>query len=934
MQSVVSFSTPLGSNDNLAKSSNLKELLACVPRTFHPFYQDVLKEWFELGTKISHCQHAITQLDNHKRAHTFPPSINGALKGAVVQVSKEFKESSAWTAWSQQQQTKIASIKATELDDCIAVKTAEARYLETLVSEERSIPLNNSLIERAKSAFQTQFGSPDSDSPLFREEVTVCATRGVTWLQRAKALGITKHQQEIITRLSKLDLRKDTDVHMSNYGTNDIRSIVDRAVAEALAKPRDPTPRKPATPKKGTYSTVAQCGIDTNVHRSETHVQTERSHEGGAKTSTLTRSRKRKWEWRRETQEILTQIDHQASRRTKPVKAHETFSLPPRWFHQDVEIRAQWLLLHSTDDYINSISSTQSDVFQGPDVSIPSDIRQMLSFNGKFLLHDKMRPQLVLQAWHGLCRSVRIKYAFRTRRDNAAFIPKFYIPQPDWVPPHASEQIEEGLRKIKKYCYQQINLLPRMHPPTNPNLKRLEGFLTETKSLVKITDKNLGLSVVSIAWYQEQCRVHLSNAVAYREHEIRMEGLRRNLEEICSSTHLPSQVRKYLRASTSMLPRFYVIPKVHKTPWSSRPIIPSHSWITSKVAEVVDYALQPMIELYPSILNSSKELVARLSKIDSVEGCWFITGDVTAMYTNIDPAAAERILRDMVGYSSNRIRKSDLMKMIDFVLLNNFFRYEDRTYWQSTGLAMGVACAPVIANLYCAKFEKDMMKYRNSKLKFYGRYIDDCLAILQGTETDVKNWIAKWKLPGLNIVWEYSRTRAVFLDVELMSHDSKLVTRVYDKMLNKHMYIPFSSAHPLSVKRAFVKAERVRYKTICSLEQDYLACEKKLFLNLLRRGYPAKVLGEWFHDDLTVVDRPTPKLVLKSQYNPIWEYIRIGPIVDILTACQGDDVELDTLVTSLKRGRSMYDVYNLYNLTLLDALELEDEDRPDGSRAS
>lgn len=439
--------------------------------------------------------------------------------------------------------------------------------------------------------------------------------------------------------------------------------------------------------------------------------------------------------------------------------------------------------------------------------------------------------------------------------------------------------------------------------------------------LVKITNKNLGLSVISLEWYHTQCLLHLSNSIAYSEVNIRINTLYQNLAEIYNATHLPIQIKKYLQASTAILPQFYVIPKVHKTPWASRPIVPSHSWITSKVAEVVDYCLQPLLADFPTILSSSKEIIEKLHQVKSFADCYIITGDVIAMYTNINPFHAIEELRKLITRDLQKIKKSNLIQMIEFVLLNNFFKYQNKVYYQNSGLAIGVACAPVIANLFCGIYEKHAFKYR-SKVQFYGRYIDDILCLFKGTEIEVKQWMLKWKLPGLDIKWEYSNTAAIFLDIELLIINNRLVTRVYKKILNKHMYIPFSSAHPLSVKKAFVKAERMRYSIICSQTEDIKSCEMNLYLNLLKRGYPQKILGEWFHETLAKVEKPIPKLILKSKYNPIWEYIRIGPIKNFLLE-SGENLDFETLVLSLKRGRSLYDIYNIYNLTLSTALELE-----------
>ena len=125
------------------------------------------------------------------------------------------------------------------------------------------------------------------------------------------------------------------------------------------------------------------------------------------------------------------------------------------------------------------------------------------------------------------------------------------------------------------------------------------------------------------------------------------------------------------------------------------------------------------------------------------------------------------------------------------------------------------------------------------------------------------------------------------------------------------------------MKRAFVKAERVRYKTICIKHEDYLSYENRFRLNLLRRGYPSEVLDKWFKESLERVEKPTPQFVLPSEYNPIWEYIRIGPIREVLVKYSKGEIEgLDILVTSLKWGRNYYDSFNLHNLTVLNSLDL------------
>lgn len=114
-----------------------------------------------------------------------------------------------------------------------------------------------------------------------------------------------------------------------------------------------------------------------------------------------------------------------------------------------------------------------------------------------------------------------------------------------------------------------------------------------------------------------------------------------------------------------------------------------------------------------------------------------------------------------------------------------------------------------------------------------------------------------------------------FLDVQVRINNESLVTPIYEKNLNKHIYIPFSSAHPLSVKKGMVKAERMRFRYICSDERDWLAADKKLLQNLLRRGYPLSLLVSWFTKALT---QPpvNKKVVILPSYNPVWEHVNMS----------------------------------------------------------
>ena len=95
------------------------------------------------------------------------------------------------------------------------------------------------------------------------------------------------------------------------------------------------------------------------------------------------------------------------------------------------------------------------------------------------------------------------------------------------------------------------------------------------------------------------------------------------------------------------------------------------------------------------------------------------------------------------------------------------------------------------------------------------------------------------------------------------------------------MYVPWSSAHPPSIKRAFIKAEMIRPKIICMREQDYASSVEEFIKWLQERGYPEEFIrgigGEVDKIPQSLLlappnseDRDEELSLLPSHYDKIW----------------------------------------------------------------
>ena len=81
--------------------------------------------------------------------------------------------------------------------------------------------------------------------------------------------------------------------------------------------------------------------------------------------------------------------------------------------------------------------------------------------------------------------------------------------------------------------------------------------------------------------------------------------------------------------------KFYIIPKIHKSPMARRPIAASHSYITRPISIFVDELVKPSIYM-PTVLLDSGELIQCLENIELPVNCLLVdTADASSLYPNI-----------------------------------------------------------------------------------------------------------------------------------------------------------------------------------------------------------------------------------------------------------------------------------------------------------
>lgn len=345
------------------------------------------------------------------------------------------------------------------------------------------------------------------------------------------------------------------------------------------------------------------------------------------------------------------------------------------------------------------------------------------------------------------------------------------------------------------------------------HLKLLKNFRNNHKLLtVKPADKNLGIVILNTEDYISQCLKHLSTdsytLVTTFPSELKTaleETLHRFKTDLNSNTMIAKNLYCQLLPkdlSTYRKPRFYGLPKIHKQFEHIPPIRPivSHSnSLLHLTAKFIDYILQPIAQSYPDYLHNSTMLINTLNKTSVT---LLVTMDIINLFPSIPQNDCLSILcEELQSHSKLLLFNPNLiMTLVDLHLSNNFFEFENATFHQNNGIAMGSAISPTIANIFMSVFFRRFLPTQKEQPDLLCRYIDD-IFILWPNKENFEQFAHSLNSfhHSIKFTSTTSNTSVDFLDVTIYktstTHDI-LHIKTFQKPNNVFQYLHFSSEHP------------------------------------------------------------------------------------------------------------------------------------------
>jgi hypothetical protein len=458
-------------------------------------------------------------------------------------------------------------------------------------------------------------------------------------------------------------------------------------------------------------------------------------------------------------------------------------------------------------------------------------------------------------------------------------IPKLFLrsnwcPQPHEIPQPFHSRVDSFLTEIKKLYKRKrccSNLLPGQEILLR-NLKHNADFI------ICKSDKNMGPVILERDTYiaraladhlhHTECYLRLSDEEASMKANETKQKIHRFLDIYFNGLRWRHPdgifIRRSLELMTDPFAYFYLLIKIHKSPWKTRPIVSVSGSLLHGLGRWVDVQLQKINRTIHYNIKSSYVLKRYLCHTTRKfpPGAKFFSMDAVSMYTNIDTDHAMRVIGTYLR--SREFPELDcsihaILEGLRLVMSHNIFKFGDTTWLQLSGTAMGTPPAPSYATLYYYLYERTFIPHF-PELHFYGRYIDDGLGIwVKKDGTDDQTDDLRWSLFQRcvndfgRLEWEFTdRSESIeFLDLKLSfetdGNVKSIRSRLHEKALNLYLYLPYHSAHAPGVLKGLIYGNIQRIVRLSSDLLDVKALMRTFFRRLLERGYNKDDLIPIFH---------------------------------------------------------------------------------------
>ena len=403
------------------------------------------------------------------------------------------------------------------------------------------------------------------------------------------------------------------------------------------------------------------------------------------------------------------------------------------------------------------------------------------------------------------------------------------------------------------------------------NLSKIERESLRTLSrdesiIIKPSDKGGSIVVMDKQQYINECLRQLEDTNYYKKlteplYPKNINLINLVLNYLVKTKFLSSKQYDYLSAKENCRPRiFYILPKIHKpvNSWPSismppgRPIVSDCNSESYLVSQYIDSFLTPLSNKHPSYLKDTNDFLLKVTNKPIPENVLLVTGDITSLYTNMNLNRTLATVKKMFSTYPDPARPdTQLLDLLEITLKHNDFAFNNQTYLQTCGIAMGKKYAPSLANIYLINFDLVLSRGFEGVVPIFPfRFLDDIFFLWGGTINQLLNFqkYLNTIVPGIKITFNHDPEHIDFLDTTIykcaLPNHTVLHSRVFFKPTDNHQLLHMKSFHPSHTFRGVLKSQLLRFKRLSSTYADYELVSNILFKCLSDRGYNARLYNK------------------------------------------------------------------------------------------
>jgi hypothetical protein len=472
-----------------------------------------------------------------------------------------------------------------------------------------------------------------------------------------------------------------------------------------------------------------------------------------------------------------------------------------------------------------------------------------------------------------LIRDIRLRCHFHDPSIAPYNTDPFRIPNPDFIPPISDcYMIEQFVNEISICFDTAIHNNPELvHKKYTRQYQHAEKLRRAGKQLlhkgliIKPTDKNLGLILLCITLYLKLGHAHVDDRTTYHPcNPPTLDAVFKSLITLLSQHRdlITPRLFNYLTQMNNRVTVFtaatlYFLPKMHKPgPLKSRPIASNSNYFTLYPSKFLHTTLYPLLETIPTYLTSSTHLITILEDTPIPTNAYLCSYDIESLYPSIpitDGLNALKTTMQQAAWPTNKINL--ILALAEWVLTHSYVSFDNQTYKQDKGTAMGTSFAVTYSNIFVHQHEiKALLRYTTvlhfPKPHIFFRLIDDSIIVVDN-ETEANALLECLNHSGIVVTGVTSAQSINFLDITIFKgtqfqQNNTLNTKIYQKPMNTYGYIPHYSFHTQHIFTNFIKNELRRYHIACTNPSDYNNIRTIFKKRLLARAYPTKLVNEIF----------------------------------------------------------------------------------------